>query len=124
MMHMHTLVIVTRMMYAASGVCMRLRDEHHAYPPMPMPMPMCRTRMGYPPIHIGTYTYVYPCTYTACGYPPSHCVPTRTYHCVYTYTYMQVPVVPTHAQGLVCAWVLRGVPMRWCAVDLVRECAV
>ena len=32
---------------------------------------------------------------------PTTGVPTRTYHCVYTYAYMQVPVLPTHARGLV-----------------------
>lgn len=42
------------------------------------------------------------------GYPPTTHVPTRTYHCVYTYVYMRVPVLPTQAVGLVYAWVLRG----------------
>lgn len=63
---------------------------------------------GYPPIHIGTYTYVcLLCTHSV-GYPPTTHVPTRTYHCAYTYVYMQVPVLLTRAMVLVCAWVLRG----------------
>lgn len=58
--------------------------------------------MGYPPIHIGTYVYVCACTHTAWGtHPP--CVPTCTYHCVYTYVYMQVPVLPAVRMGP-CAW--------------------
>ena len=73
-----------------------------------MPMSMCHTHMGYPPIHIGTYTYVCPGTYTVRGYPPPHGVPTRTYHYAYTPVYMQVPVLPTHVKGLVRGGVLRG----------------
>lgn len=78
------------------------------------PTHLCATtRMGYPPIHIGTYTYVCPLCTHSMGCPPTTRVPTRTYHCVYTYVYMWVPVIPTHAMGLVCAWVLRGAPMRY-----------
>lgn len=71
-------------------------------------LPMCHTHVGYPPIHIGTYTYVCPPRTHSVGYRPTTHVPTRTYHCVYTYVYMQVPVLPTHAIGLVRARVLRG----------------
>lgn len=71
-------------------------------------IPRRHTHMGYPPIHIGTYMYVCLCTYTAWGIRPP-----PVYPHVHTTVYIpmcicQVPVLPTHATVLVCAWVLRG----------------
>ena len=93
-------------MHASSCVCVCIR---HAYTPTHS---WCVSYpMGYPPIRIGTYMYVWPCTHTAWGTYPL-CVPTRTYHCVCTYVYVQVPVLPTHALGPTRMGVYEGVPIR------------
>lgn len=64
----------------------------------------CAVPMGVP-THTHRYIHVCMSRYVhSVGYPPTTHVPTRTYHCVYTYVYMQVPVLPTHAMVLVCAW--------------------
>lgn len=84
------------MMYASSCVCVCIHDGHHTYTPM-RPYPV-----AYPPIHIGTYTYVCTEPYTAWGtYPPcTHTyIPPCTYPCVYT-RYLYYPPMRMGP----CAW--------------------
>ena len=69
---------------------------------------------------------MYVCVRTQWGTRPP-CVPTRTYHCVCTYVYRQVPVLPTVRRGL-RAWVstrgcLCGGPL-WRVAFAALPCSV
>lgn len=91
-----------RITYAPPFVCVCIHHVHHT----------CSLVVRAPPIHIGTYTYVYPLCVHGVGYPPTtRCthtyIPLCIYLCVYAGTCTTYPGAEARAHGC-----LHGVSMR------------